>query len=66
MPRGTRHCTVTDVTVAQGPNPVTASFAGDGYYLPSADASKSVIVFAFPSRGIFVLGDQAVASAPRR
>ena len=56
---GSAQCTVTSVTVVQGPNPVQASFAGDGYYLPSADASKSVIVFAFPSRGIFILGDQA-------
>jgi hypothetical protein len=52
---------VTNVTVVQGQNPVKAAFAGDGYYLPSADASKNVIVFAFPSRGIFVLGDQTVS-----
>ncbi len=58
---GSAQCTVTNVTVSQGPNAVKASFAGDGYYLPSVDASKSVIVFAFPSRGIFVLGDQTVA-----
>ena len=59
---GSAQCTVTSVTVVQGPNPVQASFAGDGYYLPSADASKSVIVFAFPSRGIFILGDQATGA----
>ena len=58
---GSAQCTVTNVTVTQGPNAVQASFAGDGYYLPSVDASKSVIVFAFPSRGIFVIGDQAAA-----
>ena len=58
---GSAQCTVTSVTVTQGPNPVQASFAGDGYYLPSVDASKSVIVFAFPSRGIFVIGDRAAA-----
>ena len=58
---GSGQCTVTNVTVTQGPNPVKAAFAGDGYYLPSGDASKSVIVFAFPSRGIFVLGDQTVS-----
>lgn len=58
---GNVQCTVTNVTVTQGPNPVKASFAGDGYYLPSVDASQSVIVFAFPSRGIFVLGDQTAS-----
>jgi hypothetical protein len=58
---GNGQCTVTNVTVVQGQNPVKAAFAGDGYYLPSADASKNVIVFAFPSRGIFVLGDQTVS-----
>jgi hypothetical protein len=60
---GSAHCTVPSVTVAQGPQPVRAEFAGDGYYLPSADATKSVIVFAFPSRGIFTLGDGPVATA---
>ncbi len=57
---GNGQCTVTNVTVVQGLNPVKAAFAGDGYYLPSADASKNVIVFAFPSRGVFVLGDQTI------
>jgi large repetitive protein len=61
---GNGQCTVTNVTVTQGPNPVKAGFAGDGYYLPSADTSKSVIVFAFPSRGIFVLGDQTFGAHP--
>ena len=56
---------MTNVTVVQGPNPVKAGFAGDGYYLPSADTSKSVIVFAFPSRGIFVLGDRTSQVADR-
>ena len=58
---GSAHCTVTNVAVTQGPNAVQASFAGDAFYLPSVDASKSVIVFAFPSRGIFVLGDRTAA-----
>ena len=58
---GNVQCTVVSVAVTQGPKAVKASFAGDGYYLPSVDASKSVIVFAFPSRGIFVLGDQTAA-----
>ena len=45
-----------------GPQTVTARFAGDAYYEPSGD-SKSVIVFAFPSRGAFVLGDRTVNAA---
>jgi len=61
---GSAQCMVPSVTVTQGSEPVRADFAGDGYYLPSADATKRVIIFAFPSRGIFVLGDQTVAAAP--
>jgi len=60
---GNASCTVANVSVGQGPQPVQAAFAGDPFYLPSAD-TKSVIIFAFPSRGIFVLGDQTVAGAP--
>jgi hypothetical protein len=60
---GNASCAVPNVTVAQGPQPVEASFAGDGYYLPSS-ATSSVIIFAFPSRGIFVLGDGTVSDAP--
>jgi hypothetical protein len=61
---GNAQCTVPSVTVTQGLEPVRADFAGDGYYLPSADATKNVIIFAFPTRGIFVLGDQTAATAP--
>jgi Bacterial Ig-like domain (group 3) len=61
---GSAQCTIPSVAVTQGLNPVKAAFAGDGYYLPSADASKNVIVFAFPSRGIFVLGDQTIGASP--
>ncbi len=53
-------CTVASVSVDQGPEPVTAAFAGDAFYLPSADA-QSAIVFAFPDRGVFVLGDGSVS-----
>ena len=41
---------------------LNVAFAGDTYYLPSSN-SAPVIVFAFPSRGAFVLGDTTVASA---
>ncbi len=46
-----------------GPQPLKADFAGDAYYLPSADTGKTAIVFAFPSHGAFVLGDDTVAMA---
>jgi hypothetical protein len=35
---------------------VKAAFAGDAYYVGSSD-SKTAIVFAFPSSGVFTLGD---------
>ncbi|MGZ4407599.1 MAG: Ig-like domain-containing protein [Gaiellaceae bacterium] len=63
---GNAQCTLASVTVTQGSQPVKAAFVGDGYYLPSADATKNVIIFAFPARGIFVLGDQTATSAPTR
>jgi hypothetical protein len=43
--------------------PLAAKFLGDTHYLPSTDTSKSAIVFAFPSRGAFVLGNLSVAAA---
>jgi hypothetical protein len=61
---GNAQCTIANVTVAQGPQPVKADFAGDGYYLPSADATQHVIIFAFPARGIFALGDQTATANP--
>jgi hypothetical protein len=57
---GTGRCTLPAVTVALGPEALVAGFAGDDYYLPSSDAATA-IVFAFPSRGAFVLGDTTVA-----
>ena len=58
---GVASCTVS--TSSLGSLTLTASFAGDGYYLPSSDSSKKAIVFAFPSRGAFALGDLTVAGA---
>jgi Pro-kumamolisin, activation domain/Bacterial Ig-like domain (group 3) len=54
-------CTIPSVTVPLGPETVGASFAGDAFYQPSHD-STTAIVFAFPSRGAFALGD--VTAAP--
>jgi hypothetical protein len=59
---GTASCPVT-FNGALGSQPLSAVFAGDTYYLPSSDTGKTATVFAFPSRGAFVLGDQTVAAA---
>ena len=55
-------CTIPSVTVPLGPETVSAVFAGDAFYRPSSD-SRTAIVFAFPSRGAFTLGDTSVAHA---
>jgi hypothetical protein len=59
---GNVHCTIPSVTVPLGPELVGAMFSGDASYGPSV-ASKPAIVFAFPSRGAFTLGDKTVAAA---
>ena len=60
---GNAQCTLATVNVPQGPQSLRAEFAGDPYYLPSTDGSRTAIVFAFPSRGTFVLGDTTAAGA---
>jgi hypothetical protein len=61
---GNAQCTTAPVTAPLGTSiPLSATFGGDTFYLPSADTSKTAIVFAFPSFGDFVLGDQSVAAA---
>jgi FtsP/CotA-like multicopper oxidase with cupredoxin domain len=59
---GIASCTIT-FTGALGPQPLSATFAGDTYYVPSSDTGKTAIVFAFPSRGAFTLGDVTAGSA---
>jgi len=59
---GVAECTLT-FTGPLGPEPLVARFAGDAFYLPSEDTSKTATVFSFPSRGAFVLGDETVAAA---
>ncbi|HKB34428.1 MAG TPA: sialidase family protein [Candidatus Dormibacteraeota bacterium] len=39
-----------------GPGTVTATFAGDAFYLPSSD-TQATILFGFLDRGAFVIGD---------
>jgi hypothetical protein len=59
---GTASCSLT-FTGALGSQPLKAEFAGDAYYLPSSDTGKTAIVFAFPSRGAFTLGNSTDAAA---
>ncbi len=59
---GVASCVITTVSSPLGPVTVTADFAGDAWYLPSSD-SISAIVFAFPERGAFVLGDATIDAA---
>ena len=58
-------CTIPSVTVPLGPETVGASFAGDAYYQAASD-STTAIVFAFPSRGAFALGNVTAATAGGR
>lgn len=60
---GDAQCTVGPVTAPLGTSiPISATFAGDTYYLPSS-AAATATVFAFPGAGDFVLGDLSVAAA---
>lgn len=61
---GNAECTTAPVTAPLGTTiPLSATFAGDTFYLPSSDTSQTAIVFAFPSAGDFALGDLSVAAA---
>ncbi|HET9681234.1 MAG TPA: hypothetical protein VFP19_04275 [Candidatus Limnocylindrales bacterium] len=61
---GNAQCSIGTVSAPLGASiPISATFGGDTYYLSSFDNSKSAVVFAFPSRGAFDLGDVTVASA---
>ena len=59
---GVATCTINPLTVPQGPQPISGSFLGDAFYLPSS-ASASGLVFAYLEKGTFVLGDLTVAAA---
>jgi hypothetical protein len=59
---GTVSCTLPSVSVPLGPQTVSARFAGDAFY-QAASASTTAIVFAFPSSGVFALGDTTVGTA---
>jgi uncharacterized repeat protein (TIGR01451 family) len=59
---GVASCPIT-FTGALGSEGLSASFTSDGYYQSSSDTTQTAIVFAFPTRGAFVLGDKTVAAA---
>jgi hypothetical protein len=59
---GVATCSIDPLTVPQGPQPISASFLGDSFYLPSS-ADADGIVFAYLAAGTFVLGDLTVAAA---
>jgi hypothetical protein len=59
-PTGTASCTIV-LSQVLGPSTVTASFAGDPFYLPSS-TSESVIVFAFLNSGSMVIGNLNAAT----
>jgi hypothetical protein len=58
---GIASCTIAVSSALGASIPITANFAGDAFYLPSSDADTA-IVFAFPSKGAFVLGNVSAAS----
>jgi hypothetical protein len=60
-PAGDVACTIPTVTVPLGPETAGASFAGDAAYR-AASASTSAIVFAFPAKGAFTIGDGSPSS----
>lgn len=55
---GVAACSVSPVSQPLGPGTVGASFAGDAFYLP-ANNSATTIMFAFLTRGAFVVGNQS-------
>lgn len=57
---GVANCSISPVTVALGPQPVTDSFAGDAFYIPSSN-SQQALVFAYLANGSFVIGDHNAA-----
>ena len=59
---GSVSCTIPSVSVPLGPETVGAAFVGDAFYKASSD-SATAIVFAFPSRGVFTLGNVTAAGA---
>jgi hypothetical protein len=57
---GSASCTIASASQPSGAGTVTASFAGDPFYLP-ASAQASTFAIEFLPRGSFVIGDQNAA-----
>ena len=55
---GNAGCAVAPVSQPLGPVAVSDSFGGDGFYR-AASANTSTVLFAFPTQGGFVVGDQS-------
>jgi hypothetical protein len=55
-PAGVAECDISPVAQPLGPGTVKAAFMGDAFYLPSDD-SADTIIFAFLTKGSFVVGD---------
>ena len=55
---GRAACDINAVAQPLGPGSVRTVFAQDAYYLASSD-NDSTIVYAFPSRGAFAIGDRS-------
>ena len=60
---GIASCTVPALPASLGNAQVTATFAGDGAYLPASDTSRHVVVYGYVPRGAFVLGDTTAQQA---
>jgi FtsP/CotA-like multicopper oxidase with cupredoxin domain len=58
---GVASCTIAVSSGLGTSIPITATFAGDAFYLASSDADTA-IVFAFPTEGAFVVGNTSAAS----
>ena len=58
---GIASCTLATNSPLGSAIPITATFAGDAFYLPSS-ASATAVVFAFPPGGSFVVGDTSAVS----
>ena len=58
---GVASCTLATNSQLGSSIPITATFAGDAFYLPSS-ASATAVVFAFPPGGAFVVGDTSAGS----
>lgn len=58
---GRAACDIAGVNQPLGAGTVTSTFAQDSYYLASSD-TDSVILYAFPSKGAFAVGDRSATT----